>query len=266
MDNHNPLKGKTLLVVNTGSIKKRFIFQKLKKLELNVLILNKEKNWASAYADGWIFADTYNHQEAIQNIKVFLTNNPNTKLDGAITFWEDDIPLLAKICREFKLVGNSMEAAINTRDKFKMQEIFKNCGQPHIREHLLKTKADLDLAMKNVGFPAVIKPLYGADSEFVVYVANEEEAKDAYNYVRKNCTSEFNPIFKYNKNLFAYQEFVDGHEFSLEGYSQHGVPHLVGIHEKTAMELPFFMETGDYIPPRINEEQKIFSFARPKPP
>ncbi len=41
----------------------------------------------------------------------------------------------------------------------------------------------------------------------------------------------------------------------MECYIQHGVPHLIGIHEKTSMNLPFFQETGDYIPPRINQEQ-----------
>lgn len=256
MDNNHQLKDKTILLVNTGSLKKRFILQRLKKLELKIVILNREKNWASFYADHWISADTYNHNEVLQGIQVFLANNPDVKIDGAITFWEDDIPLLAKICKEFKLAGNSLEAAVNTRDKFRMQEILKQCGQAHIKGRLLKSSSDLEAAIKEIGFPAVIKPLYGSDSQFVVYVSNEDEAKDAYNYVRKSCTPEYDPIYKYNKKLFVYQEFIDGHEFSLECYCQHGVPHIVGIHEKTAMDLPFFMETGDYLPPRINTEQK----------
>lgn len=256
MDNNHQLKDKTILLVNTGSLKKRFILQRLKKLELKIVVLNKEKNWASLYADHWISADTYNHNEVLQGIQVFLANNPDVKIDGAITFWEDDVPLLAKICKEFKLTGNSLEAAVNTRDKFRMQEILKQCGQAHIRGRLLKSSSDLETAIKEIGFPAVIKPLYGSDSQFVVYVSNEDEAKDAYNYVRKSCTPEYDPIYKYNKKLFVYQEFIDGHEFSLECYCQYGVPHIVGIHEKTAMDLPFFMETGDYLPPRINTEQK----------
>lgn len=252
----NRLKGKTLLLVNTGSAKKRFILQKLKKLEVNLVVLNKEKNWAVNYADHWILTDTYDHNKSLQNMRIFLADNPAVKIDGAITFWEDDIPLLAKICKEFKLPGNSLEAALNTRDKFRMQEILKSCGQPHIKQRLLKNKADLEAAVREIGFPAVIKPLYGSDSQFVVYISNDEEARDAYGYVLKNCTPEYDPIFKYNKNLFVYQEFVEGHEFSLECYCQYGVPHIIGIHEKTAMDLPFFMETGDYIPPRINDDQR----------
>lgn len=251
----NGLTGKKLLVVNTGSIKKKFIFQELKKLGVTILILNKEKNWAQNYADHWILADTYNHPESIEAIRDYLSAN-KIKLDGAITFWEDDIPLLAKICRELKLAGNSLETAQNTRDKFKMQEILKQTGLSYIKQKLLKSRADLEAAKLEIGFPAVLKPIYGADSQFVVQVTNEKEADDAYEYVIKNCTPEYDPIFKYNKRMFLYQEYVEGQEFSLECFCQHGVPHVVGIHEKTAMDLPFFMETGDYLPPRISPEQE----------
>lgn len=258
INNHNnyDFKNKTILVVNSGSIKKRFIFQKLKKIGLKIIVLNQEKNWAQPYVDHWIITDNYNHTEAIQSIKEFFVQNPKIKLDGALTFWEDDIPLLAKICTEFKLIGNDYTTSINTRDKFKMQEIFEKCGLPFIRQHLLKNHNDLESAVGNIGFPAVIKPVYGSDSQFVIKVNDSSEAKAAYNYVIKNCTPEFDPIYKYNKKLFLYQEFIEGHEFSMECYIQHGVPHIIGIHEKTAMDLPFFQETGDYLPPRITFTQQ----------
>ncbi len=255
--NGDHLRDKTLLLVNTGSPKKRPILQRLKKFGLTVLCINKEKNWAQPYVDHWILSDTYNHSESVVAIKGFIASNPTIRIDGATTFWEDDIPLLAKICEEFKLIGNSYDTAINTRDKFKMQEIFKACGLPYIKQHLLRSTDDLDMAIKEIGFPAVIKPIYGSDSEFVVRVADEKEAHDAYAYVVKNCTPEFNPIFKYNKKQFVYQEFIEGHEFSMECVIQHGVPYIIGIHEKTAMDLPFFLETGDYIPPRIEEEEEF---------
>lgn len=254
--NLQSLQGKTLLVVNTGWIKKRFIFQRLKKLGVSVIVLHKEKNWAAPYVDHWILGNTYHHAESIQAVKDFLKEHTSITIDGVVTFWEDDIPLHAKLCSELKLPGNPYDAAINTRDKFKMQEILKSTGQPYIRQKLLHSKTDLTAAVEEIGFPAVIKPVMGANSEFVVLVADVEEAQDAYSYVVKNCTPEFDPIYVYNKGLFIYQEYIDGHEFSLECFSQHGVPHIVGIHEKTAMDHPFFVETGDYIPPRIGKEQE----------
>ncbi|MBA4320462.1 MAG: hypothetical protein C0412_18850 [Flavobacterium sp.] len=255
MDN-NHLCGKTILLVNTGSIKKKFILQRMKKFGLIIVCLNKEKNWAQPYVDHWILTDTYNHPESIEAIKEFLNNKNIIKIDGAITFWEDEVPLLAKICKEFKLIGNSIEASLNTRNKVKMQEIFKATGQPHIKQKLIKSAEDLTEAIKEIGFPAIIKPVFGANSEFVVHITNEQEARDAYKYVYKNCTADFDPIYRYNKKMFIYQKFIEGQEFSVECFSQHGVPRIIGIHEKTAMDLPFFMETGDYIPPRATEEEK----------
>mgnify|MGYP001613143694 CR=1 FL=1 len=100
-DNNTDLKNKTILIVNTGPIKKRFILQKLKKLGLKVVVLNKEKNWAQAYADHWILADTTNHRESISTIENFLASNPEIKINGAITFWEDDVLLTSKIIDKF---------------------------------------------------------------------------------------------------------------------------------------------------------------------
>src|SRR3990167_11394854 len=84
------LEGKTILIVDTGPIKKRFIFQKLKKMGLRVIVVNKEKNWATPYVDHWIISDTTDHRETIANIETFIKENPQDKISGALTFWEDD--------------------------------------------------------------------------------------------------------------------------------------------------------------------------------
>src|SRR3989338_5984588 len=95
------LAGKTILVVNTGSIKKRFIFQKLKKLGLTVVVLNKEKDWAAGYVDHWILADITNYPEAVQQVNNFITQNPDVKINGAVTFWEESVLLTSKIVDKF---------------------------------------------------------------------------------------------------------------------------------------------------------------------
>ncbi len=249
------LHNRILLVVNTGSQKKRFILQKLNKLGLTIVLLNKDKNWAQPYVDYWILADTYNHQACLEAIHSFIDQHPELRPEGAITFWEDDIPLLAEICAEFELRGNSTQASHNTRSKLLMQQLLAECGEPSIPYQLLAEEKDLQIAMEKIGYPAVIKPIYGSDSQYVVYVTNKEEAEEAYEYVRKNCTPEFDPIYKYNQSQFVYQAYIAGSEFSVEGYCQHGIPHVVGIHEKTKMDLPFFMETGEYLPARVSKEQ-----------
>lgn len=249
--------GKTILILNTGSPKKRFILQRIKELGLGIVMLNSEKSsWAIPFVDHWVLADTYNHKECVENLRKFLRKNPRVEISGATTFWEDDVPLLATVCKEFGYIGNSAEAARNTRSKFHMHEVFREKGRPAIPQYLLREAEDLEKAIEKVGFPAVIKPKYGADSQYVIYVTNVSEAKDTYQYVHENCTPEFDPIYKYNNGEFVYQKYIQGKEFSIECYIQDGIPHVVGVNEKTGMELPFFIETGDYCPSRIPADKE----------
>lgn len=250
------LKGKTILLVNTGSPNKRFILERLKEFGLTIVMLHREKNWAHPFVDHWIIANTYNHQECLEKVKRFLIRNQEVRIEGVTTFWEDDVPLVAKLCEAFGYFGNTPLAALNTRSKFDMHEALREKGRPFIPQYLLEREGDLEDAMKSVGFPAVIKPKFGSDSQFVVYVTNEHESRAAYQYVRENCTPSFDPIYYYNERRFVYQKFIQGPEFSAECYVQNGVPHVVGLNEKTSMNLPFFMETGDYCPARLNEFQK----------
>jgi len=68
----NKIAGRTILLVNTGSVKKKFILQRLSRIGVKLVILNKEKNWAEPYADKWILADTSNHSEAIRAVRDFM--------------------------------------------------------------------------------------------------------------------------------------------------------------------------------------------------
>jgi hypothetical protein len=94
---HNVLKGKNLLLVNTGSTHKRHVLKRLKQLELNIIALNKEKNWAQPYVDHWIITDNTNHQMALNALDQFIKDNPEIKIDGVLTFWEDDVLLTSKL-------------------------------------------------------------------------------------------------------------------------------------------------------------------------
>ena len=127
------LKDKTILFVSSGNSDKRFIFRKARALGVRIILLNKDNNWATRYCDHFISADTYNHANTINKVEEFLepknpangadrhpeisgSNGAGTKtpvIDGAVTFTEDDIPLLARLCRKFGWTGNSLKSALN---------------------------------------------------------------------------------------------------------------------------------------------------------
>ena len=120
----------TLLVVNTGTNKKRFILQRLKELGLHLIFLNSRKNWAKPYASHWILADTYNHAESLSAVEQFIQQNPGTRPDGVITFWEDDVLLASRICDRFGFVGIPYDCALIAKDKYRFRQFCEENGLP----------------------------------------------------------------------------------------------------------------------------------------
>ena len=89
------LRSKTLLVVSSGTPKKRFVFQRLKALGVKIVLVNDEANWAARYADHFVAADPVDAKAAALKVEELLKT---VKVDGAVTFWEDSIPLAAHLC------------------------------------------------------------------------------------------------------------------------------------------------------------------------
>lgn len=249
-------QGKHIIFLNSGGKKKAFTIERAKKLGLSVILVNAKMDVNKNLVDHFIEADTFNHDEVIEKLQLFLKKNPTIHFDAAITFWEDDVPLLAKVCKAFKLMGNSYDTAVKTRNKFEMRKRLKDTGLGSPNFHLVKNSKDLKKAIENIGFPAVMKPVWGSDSEFVILVKNDEEAKNTLSYLLQNCTEHFNPIFKYNQSTFLFEEYMEGMEVSVEGYSQYGIPHVIGIHEKQPIKPPYFVEYGDIAPARLDEENE----------
>ena len=103
--NSNIFNNTVILIINIGSQKKRFILQKIKKLGFTTIVLNKKvETWVKPYVDHWILADNSNHTEAIQAIHNFIVTHSKIKINGAITFWEDDVLLCSRICDRFKFI------------------------------------------------------------------------------------------------------------------------------------------------------------------
>jgi len=245
--------GKTLLFVNSGSRKKEFIFQRAKDLGLKVVLVNSQLSWEKKYVDHFIQADTYQHGEVLRKLRSFLKQE---RFDGAVTFWEDDVPLLGAICEKFKFPGPDRASARLSRNKYEMRSAFKANGTPCPDFRLVTSEEELIAAMPVIGFPSVIKPAWGSDSEFVIKVTSEEEAKQVFSYVKKNATPKFNPIFRYNDSQFVFEQFMEGHEVSVESVTQDGATHVLAIVDKAPMREPYFMERGDSAPTRYPGDMK----------
>lgn len=256
------LAGKIILLVNTGSIKKRFILQQLKKLGLTVVVINKEKNWAQPYVDHWILADTGNFKESIRAIREFLKEHDKLKIDGVLTFWEDDVLLASKITDTLNIIGIPFPIAQKARNKFAFREFCESNGIRAPRHALLRSTEDCKQVAQDFAFPLVVKPAYGASSAYVVKVENEEDLYSTYEYIQKNISTEIESALTNGLDILA-EEYIDGDEVDIDILLQNGKIKFYSITDNFQTREPFFVETGDAIPSSLPpwEQKQLLELA-----
>ncbi|HAH08400.1 MAG TPA: hypothetical protein DCM05_18050 [Elusimicrobia bacterium] len=258
------LKGKTLLVVGTGPATKKPLLQKLKALDLRIVLLNRESNWAARYADELLEADTYDHAEAVAKVEDYL-KKPGAQIDGAITFWEDDIPLCAVLCEKFGWKGHKPEAALCARNKLRMHKAFDAAGLQALSTPWaqVRTVKELEKETGRIGFPCVLKPAWGSDSQFVVMLNDFAEAKNAFEYVVANIGPKFDPIYRYGTEILI-EGFLPGAEIDVDLFLQDGEVKFHSFTDNFPTAEPFFVETGDAMPSRHEDSdlKKVLQTAK----
>jgi len=235
-------KTKSILVVNTGPAKKEFIFKKLHSLGLRIYCLHREKNWAQKYADQWIIADTNNEEESLAALKEFLKVK---KIDGVITFWEQDVELAAKICEQYGFAGNSYEVANKVRNKYKFRSFCQKHSLPYPKYKVINQVKDLSEVVASFVFPLVIKPKVGSNSLDVQKVENPKELLKVYR----------NLVKKYHQGEILIEEFLAGPEVDLDILVQAGQVKFCGISDNKMME-PYFVEMGRVTPSQLSQRQQ----------
>jgi biotin carboxylase len=247
---------KTILVVNTGSTKKRFILHRLNKLSLKVIVLHKEKNWAQPYVDDWILADTSDHNESLQAVQVYITEHPEVKIDGVVTFWEDDVLLTSKIVDRFNFTGISYNIARKVRNKYLFREFCSKNNLPVPQFFMVKSPEDLKYVQKNFKFPVVVKPAFGSSSAFVMKIENKNDLPDTLKYVKGNISTNMESAFADGLEIFI-EEFIDGDEVDIDVLIQNGKIKFSSISDNyNKNKGMFFVDSGQAIPSSLPERSQ----------
>ncbi len=256
MKNDNGLAGKTILLVNTSwNPSEKFILKTLKKLGLNIVCLNKEKNWADSYVDHWIIADNTNHAEAIQAMKEFISQGP-FKIDGVLTFMEDEVLLASKIIERFNFIGIPYSIAKKVRNKYLFRQFCREQGLPAPKHGvLLKSIKSINGLPEDFSFPAVIKPIFGAGSAYVIKVNSKEELANTYSYIKKNITTATEGSLFDGLDIFV-EEYIDGDEVDVDIILQNGKIKFWSISDNYQTREPFFVETGQAIPTSLSTKNQ----------
>lgn len=235
-----------LLFVHSGSNKKRRTFETAAALGIEIYLLNPQPNWATDFARECIFTEGHSLREIIA---LAADLHRRVGLDGVVTFWEEDVPTCALIGARLGLPANSMGAALNARSKFLMRRALARAGVPVPSFRLVDSPASLLRACAAIGTPAILKPEWGSDSEWVVRVCSPEHALAVYRDVSDQVRVQ-DCIYPYETGTFVFEGLLSGPEVSIEGVVEDGRITLYAIIDKAEMDEGTFIERGETTPSR----------------
>lgn len=236
-----------LLFIHSGSPKKRLTFDAASALGLDIFLFNPEHNWASAYARQTLITAGLSLPRILD-----LAGDLHAQvgLAGVVTFWEEDVPTCALVAQRLGLHGNSPAAALRSRSKFRMRQAFLKAGIPVPPFARVSSPASLLKACEEVGLPAVLKPEWGSDSEWVTRVDSTQEALEVFREVRRRVRVQ-DCIYSYPTGHFILEGYLTGPEVSIEGVVQNGRVTIYAIIDKAKMLEPSFIERGECTPSRL---------------
>jgi biotin carboxylase len=103
-------------------------------------------------------------------------------------------------------------------------------------------------ASVHVGFPAVVKPEFGASAIGCVRVDTLDDLPGVYTLVRDVVTPEHDGIFRMGNDLLL-EEYLDGVEFDVDLVMHRGTCVFSSVSQNWPTNEPSFQETGLHCPP-----------------
>lgn len=203
------------------------------------------KEWASTV----ITVDTYD-DEAV--FRVVERVKRETDLRAVIPGWEYCVDVAAKTAARLGLPHLSEATAAAARNKFECRERLRAAGLNVPRYALMHSPTDIDSAASAVGFPAVFKPTGGGGSLLVQRVDSIVELRKVF----EAFSSGVLDVDHFVGAPFLLEEFLEGREFSIEGYVDRGEPRVVAVTEKRLSDAPYFVEMGHVVEAAISAEER----------
>ena len=246
------LEGSRVAVIEPGYLNKRFVYERAAALGVELVLVGDSGSWARALVDEGVaarFLDADPSGEpgpAADAVLAALGEEANL-LDGVVTFWEDATPAAARIASALGLPGMPPAAADRARSKLRTLEASRDAGLPTPRFMELVDASSLRDAAAHVGFPAVIKPVFGAEALGCLRVDDVEGLEAGYARVAALVTPELNAIFRQGCELLL-EEYLDGTEFDVDILLSGGECVFSAVSENWPTDEPYFVETGMHSP------------------
>ncbi|KDD77179.1 ATP-grasp domain-containing protein [Helicosporidium sp. ATCC 50920] len=271
------LRGAVMVFITSGYSGKRFIFEKAKELGVRSVLIEGPDSWArelerEGVIERFIGIDMTESEtlfdrivEAIEGVKRDLG-----ELDGISSFAEMAMPLVGRLAERFGLPGNPPSAIDAARDKHETRRVMEAAGLPTPRNYLIETEAQIEAASAHVGYPAVIKPIFGAASIGVVRVDSLADLRREFVAVTKELARAHvvnGGIFQGDeedegkregdfKTTIMMEEYLDGPEVDVDLVMSEGQAVYGAVTDNWPTQEPYFNETGSNMPSLLPAQQQ----------
>ena len=184
----------------------------------------------------------------IKDVNAHIEWAVKEKIDGVISYASDIcLPTVLAIREKFGLPGLSgfpMEVSL---DKFKQRQIFKKANLPQPEFALAENIDEAKNVLEMIGLPMVVKPVDNSGSRGVTVVKSLQMLEAAFLSAKSNS----------NKGQVIMEQFLEGLELTVEGFSIYGVQHILAISDKFKPEWAECAATQLAYPAKINPEQEL---------
>jgi biotin carboxylase len=245
------LDGATVAVVGAGYSGKRRVYERLAELGVRAVMVDEPGHWSEALvgdglAAAWLPAPVSGDPET--DAAAVLDALGGERVDGLLTFWEDSVSVAARVAAALGLPGNPPEAVDSARSKIRMRETSESLGLPSPRAQRVRSLDELYAAASEIGFPAVVKPEFGASAMGCVRVDSLDSLPGVYRMVREVVRPENDSIFRAGNDLLL-EQYLDGVEFDVDLVMDDGECAFSSVSQNWPTAEPSLQETGLHCPP-----------------
>jgi carnosine synthase len=250
--------GPTVVVVGAGYEGKRRCYQRLAALGARLVIVDEPGHWSQSLmaeiaGTQWVAAPISGDPDTDAGAILGALRHSRVRPDGVLTFWENSVCEAARVATALGLPGNPTEAVDAARSKVRTRELSARLGLPTPKAQRVRSLDELFAAAADVGFPAVVKPEFGASAAGCAKVDDFESLLGAYKLVRAVVAPEQDEIFRVGSDLLL-EQYLDGVEFDVDLILQDGKCVFSSVSQNWPTAEPSFQETGLHLPPDHNKK------------
>lgn len=229
------LSQRTVLVVGGGGLSKKIVFEMAERVGLTLVLVDPDPDhWARPLAQHFLAHDFSDHAEDPAHADAIAARlgEAGLKVDGCLTFWEDNAPLTAMLCQRLGTSGNAPEASATAKSKVLTHAALK---AEEVRVHVPPKYHGLDIptwrvrdaeelaAVPDEAYPIFLKYDTGSSAFGVERFLDRESALERWpSYLEEIIASEHDGVGLGYERVFLVQPQAVGTEHDVDLVLQDG--------------------------------------------